>query len=428
MCHDLTLTFQVEKIEYRCDMKNSRLKLQIAVIAIICYMISALVWWAFALIQFQEKQYVHEIEILELKKSLALEKLESKYQQNELIAEEWSINRTDSSILFVGTEKNSEIKLNDKILNYNTIDSISNLIITEFSDFNVISVTNKQRNQLELRLTNRPELVFQVRETLRKKKLAWIGEGLTLGFITVLIGIAMYLYLDKIIRLNAQQNNFLLAVTHELKTPIAATKLALQTIKKDNTQKLLPKMLEMANSNVLRLSQMVEQILMATRFESKFTDPLMVEVDLAEEIQTTLNSMELSPEVRSRIVTNIPEGIELYADEKMIQTVFRNLITNALKYSEEGEISIEAINHQDHITISFSDFGIGIPEAEKRKVFEKFYRVGEEKTRTKPGSGLGLYLVKKITEMHDGRVTIEDNVPNGTRFILNLKKQLQTIV
>ncbi len=408
-------------------MKNSRLKLQIAVLAIITYMISALVWWAFALIQFQEKQYSNEIEKLNLKKSLAFEKLDNLIALEINKFPNVAYKRTDSSFLFVETEKKpaSHIEYNELLIN--TLDTFKKSIITEFSEFNVFSVTNKQRKSVELRLQTRPELQFQVRETLRKKKMAWIGEGLTLGFITILIGIAMYLYLDKIIRLNAQQNNFLLAVTHELKTPIAATKLALQTIKKDSSQKLLPKMLEMANSNVIRLSQMVEQILMATRFESKFTDPLMVEIDLHDEVNTTLSAMELSAEVTSRIFTNIPEGISMQADEKMIQTVFRNLINNALKYSENGNIKIEAKTTSEFITICFSDEGIGIPESEKRKVFEKFYRVGEEKTRTKPGSGLGLYLVKKITEMHDGRVVIEDNIPQGTKFILTFKQQQQTI-
>ncbi len=408
-------------------MKNSRLKLQIAVLAIITYMISALVWWAFALIQFQEKQYSNEIEKLNLKKSLAFEKLDNLIALEINKFPNVAYKRTDSSFLFVETEKKAASYIDYNELLINTLDSFKKSIITEFSEFNVFSVTNKQRKSVELRLQTRPELKFQVKETLRKKKMAWIGEGLTLGFITILIGIAMYLYLDKIIRLNAQQNNFLLAVTHELKTPIAATKLALQTIKKDSSQKLLPKMLEMANSNVIRLSQMVEQILMATRFESKFSDPLMVEIDLHDEVNTTLSAMELSPEVTSRIFTNIPEGISMQADEKMIQTVFRNLINNALKYSENGNIKIEAKTSSEFITICFSDDGIGIPDSEKKKVFEKFYRVGEEKTRTKPGSGLGLYLVKKITEMHDGRVVIEDNIPQGTKFILTFKQQQQTI-
>jgi len=140
-----------------------------------------------------------------------------------------------------------------------------------------------------------------------------------------------------------------------------------------------------------------------------------------------LNAMELSAEINSRIKTDVPDGILMQADEKMIQTVFRNLITNAIKYAEVGEIKIEAKSSADWITIVFSDLGMGIPDTEKKKVFEKFYRVGEEKTRTKPGSGLGLYLVKKITEMHDGKVSIEDNFPQGTRFILTFKQQQQTI-
>ena len=266
-----------------------------------------------------------------------------------------------------------------------------------------------------------------VESTLINKKKAWIYEGITLGIITLLIGGAMFVYVDKILRMNAQQNNFLLAVTHELKTPISAARLALQTVKKDESLKLLPKMLEMANSNLLRLSNMVEQILMATRFESKFVDPVFAEKNIGELIDESINSLELTSEKKERLAIQLPQNIKGYVDEKMLKTVIKNLVTNALKYSNENQpIDISLSDLGSQYIIQIKDQGIGISDSDKKRVFDKFYRVGEEKTRSQPGSGLGLYLVKQITEMHGGKITITDNKPQGTVFTLKINKQQLT--
>jgi signal transduction histidine kinase len=304
---------------------------------------------------------------------------------------------------------------------------IKSIVNQEFKDFRVFFVTNRQRNYVEIGLSLREEIILEVNNTLLNKKKAWIYEGITLGIITLIIGGAMFVYVDKILRLNAQQNNFLLAVTHELKTPISAARLALQTVKKDTSLKLLPKMLEMANSNLLRLSNMVEQILMATRFESKFVDPVFSEKNISELIQEAIISLELTAERKGRLLTNTPDGIIGEVDEKLLKTVIKNLITNAFKYSEdESVVEIILTDSMSQYQIQVKDQGIGILDSDKKRVFEKFYRVGEEKTRSQPGSGLGLYLVKQITEMHGGKVSILDNKPQGTVFILKINKQQQT--
>jgi signal transduction histidine kinase len=304
---------------------------------------------------------------------------------------------------------------------------IKSIVNQEFKDFRVFFVTNRQRNYVEIGLSLREEIILEVNNTLLNKKKAWIYEGITLGIITLIIGGGMFVYVDKILRLNAQQNNFLLAVTHELKTPISAARLALQTVKKDTSLKLLPKMLEMANSNLLRLSNMVEQILMATRFESKFVDPVFSEKNISELIQEAIISLELTAERKGRLLTNTPDGIIGEVDEKMLKTVIKNLITNAFKYSEdESVVEIILTDSMSQYQIQVKDQGIGILDSDKKRVFEKFYRVGEEKTRSQPGSGLGLYLVKQITEMHGGKVSILDNKPQGTVFILKINKQQQT--
>ena len=377
--------------------------------AINIYMLSALLWWAFALVRFQERNFDSQLHQLDLENQLVNSQIEN-----------YLLKHTDKVSSGIQMKINNSIGICDS-------NEIKLLVNQRFKNFRVFFMTNKQRNLVEISLLLRSEIVQDVESTLINKKKAWIYEGITLGIITLLIGGAMFVYVDKILRMNAQQNNFLLAVTHELKTPISAARLALQTVKKDESLKLLPKMLEMANSNLLRLSNMVEQILMATRFESKFVDPVFAEKNIGELIDESINSLELTSEKKERLAIQLPQNIKGYVDEKMLKTVIKNLVTNALKYSNENQpIDISLSDLGSQYIIQIKDQGIGISDSDKKRVFDKFYRVGEEKTRSQPGSGLGLYLVKQITEMHGGKITITDNKPQGTVFTLKINKQQLT--
>lgn len=364
-------------------------------------MLSALLWWTIALTRLQENDYNKELEIVRLQQVLA---------ENCILK---------SKI----TDHNNEAKKLIVIYNNQLIGIDTNQLNSNFSkekvNFKIQYVFNRQLNQLELRLLHKDDISVKLLQKLASKKRAWILEGMTMGFITILIGIAMFVYLDRVVRLNQQQNNFLLAVTHELKTPIAAAKLALQTATKRPDSDIVPKMVGMAQSNISRLSILVEQILMATRFENKFTEPQKVWIELSDFFNGVLQNMELKSEDFKRLDIQIPGNLQFYADEQMLSTVIRNLVTNSIKYSEgQGKINIESQINDNNFTLIFTDEGIGISEDEKKNIFKKFYRVGEEKTRTTPGSGLGLFLVKKITEIHGGKVTVENNIPKGSKFIL----------
>ena len=364
-------------------------------------MLSALLWWTIALTRLQENDYNKELEIVRLQQVLA---------ENCILK---------SKI----TSLNSEAKKFIVIYNNQLIGIDTNQLNSNFSKEKVNFQTqyefDRQLNHFKLSLKHKDDISVKLLQKLASKKRAWILEGMTMGFITILIGIAMFVYLDRVVRLNQQQNNFLLAVTHELKTPIAAAKLALQTATKRPDSDIVPKMVGMAQSNISRLSILVEQILMATRFENKFTEPQKVWIELSDFFNGVLQNMELKSEDFQRLDIQISGNLQFYADEQMLSTVIRNLVTNSIKYSEgQGKIKIESQINDNNFTLIFTDEGIGISEDEKKNIFKKFYRVGEEKTRTTPGSGLGLFLVKKITEIHGGKVTVENNIPKGSKFIL----------
>ena len=119
----------------------------------------------------------------------------------------------------------------------------------------------------------------------------------------------------------------------------------------------------------------------------------------------------------------IQPSAKIEADEEKIRVVFQNLIENAIKYSDKGDkvfISLHAID--DGIEFSVKDTGIGISENEKDKIFNKFFRTDNAKTKDSIGSGLGLYTTKNIVERHNGKIRFESNT-NGTTFFVDLPLQ-----
>jgi signal transduction histidine kinase len=390
-------------------MQKNRVRLISAILFISVYVLSALIWWAFALTKNQERIYEKELEVLLLKQQWATDYVYHHYKR--ALGENVNLCtlQIDNESFQVDT---SDLKL---------------ALSAKFPEIYVQFMTLRQQNHVEMRLHILPELLDELKSTLYSKKRAWVLEGITLGIITLLIAVAMFFYVDKIIRLNAQQNNFLLAVTHELKTPIAATKLALQTLQKNTVIERVPKIMGMANTNILRLSGMVEQILLATKFESKYIDPVYADVNLSELIERCITGLELPYQQLELIQKELDDTITAHIDEGMMSIVIRNLITNALKYGDNQKILIRTENSKNSYKICIADLGIGIAESDKKRIFEKFYRVGDEKTRSQPGSGLGLYLVKKITEIHGGRVQIADNHPKGSTFILTFLYNSQNV-
>jgi len=382
-------------------MKRNRRRLFLAIFIIIAYMLSALTWWTFALIRSQEKIYEKEISAIEIKRELAVE-----------YAVEWLLLKDSEH------SKSSPLAIHKHIY-YTDTAALSRILSEKFSDLSISYTFNRQLNANELCLSIVSKIKSQLIQELNAKRRAWILEGLTLGLITIIIGAAMFFYVDKIIRLNIQQTNFLLAVTHELKTPISATKLALQTIAKKKDQSMLDKLIGIAQSNMSRLSKMVDQVLLATKFESKFIDPVFQTASLDQLILKTIEDLELPENSRDLLNLDI-DAVDAEIDESMLQVVIRNLITNSLKYGEGKPVSISLKKGDNRVQLKVADMGMGIDDSDKKHVFQKFYRVGDEKTRTQPGSGLGLYLVKEITDIHKGKISLENNDPSGSIFSINI--------
>jgi signal transduction histidine kinase len=244
----------------------------------------------------------------------------------------------------------------------------------------------------------------------------YAGEGGTF-LIVILIGAAVvYTSFVRRIRFSRQQNNFMLSVTHELKSPIAAMKLNLQTLERhqldeDKRKLLLDRCIKESN----RLNDLCNNMLFASQLEGRQYKPAIEKFDLSE---LTEESIADYASRYARIFSeDIAPGCKITGDKIMLQMAVNNLLENAVKYTPpEGPISISLQKVADGTVLQVADRGAGIPDHEKKNVFNKFYRIGNEESRKAKGTGLGLYLTNKIVLQHKGRITIKDNSPSGSVF------------
>ena len=223
----------------------------------------------------------------------------------------------------------------------------------------------------------------------------------------------------KEISLASQQKNFLLSITHELKSPLASIKVALQTmglraLEQEKAEKLINNSL----NDIDRLESLVENILLAAKIEREEHGLSKIDTDVSELVENVAKRFANNKK-KVLFDVHIQPGIKLQTDPVGFTSIIINLIENALKYSSEGkkiEVVLEAAD--TNIMLQIKDEGIGIPEEEREKVFEKFYRIGNEETRRTKGTGLGLYIVKRFVEIYEGEISISDNQPSGTVFTL----------
>lgn len=250
------------------------------------------------------------------------------------------------------------------------------------------------------------------------------SKGMVLGETAVFIFIFFVgaYYLQKAInqerKLQHQQKNFLLSVTHELKSPLASIKLYLQTILKRELDPAQQKSF-ITNSlkDIERLDDLVENMLLATKIESNsYTFP-KENFNLSELVNSVAGRLQVHTCSSQIIKLSVQQGISLLGDKFALTSVVTNLIENAVKYSPpcaEVNVSLRRSNGQIHFIVA--DSGIGINDQEKSRIFDKFYRVGSEDTRKTKGTGLGLYIVKQVLDKHQASIKVKNNQPSGSIF------------
>jgi signal transduction histidine kinase len=246
----------------------------------------------------------------------------------------------------------------------------------------------------------------------------------------VLVGVVMYLTLTiKAINLSRRQSNFIDSVTHELKSPIASLKLYLQTL---NRRQVSPSEQEDFYRSMLedveRLDSLINHLLDAGRLEKDRTPPEKEDVELAGLIRRAAENVCLRYQVPVETVELELAPFIVHAAPVDLELLFRNLIDNAVKYASDDDprvhVSLSA-GPEGWAVVRITDNGRGIPPQFRRKLFGRFMRLGSELERDKPGTGLGLYIVRTLINRLGGKVRIRDRetrggLPPGTTFEVQL--------
>jgi two-component system sensor histidine kinase CiaH len=282
-------------------------------------------------------------------------------------------------------------------------------------------MTKYETEQLDPADKNYQAALENIRSLEKRKTAQYLGEGVTFFLLIVAGAVFVFRAVRRELRISEQQQNFMIAITHELKTPISVAKLNLETMQKrkldeQQQQRLIQTTLEETN----RLNALCNNMLLSSQMEAGGYPFTNEETNISELISKCVQDF-MTRYPHQKIESDIAPGIFINGDPLLLQILANNLIDNAIKYgAKELPVTVSLTEENDKIILSVQDLGKGIADEEKDKIFNKFYRVGNPATRSAKGTGLGLYLTKKIAKQHNANITVTDNNPSGANFTVIL--------
>lgn len=288
---------------------------------------------------------------------------------------------------------------------------------TQLKDLSLQTIENKKTT---LTVNQYNSSVLEIERVAKRNTQKHIGEGLTFLLFIVIGAVYLHRSVYRQFTEQLQQQNFMMAVTHEFKTPIAVATLNIETLQKYELEpEKKSKLLQMTLEEVSRLNTLTNNILITSQLEgprSKLSkDDLNFSALLKDSIQNFRNRHG-----DNNIVEDVETEIDILGDAFLLQMMINNLLENAIKYSPKGKpIYCQLTKQNNKVRLAVIDEGPGIADIEKKKIFDKFYRVGNEETRKTQGTGLGLFLCFKIAKNHNADIFVTNNKPTGSNFAVN---------
>jgi two-component system, OmpR family, sensor histidine kinase CiaH len=261
--------------------------------------------------------------------------------------------------------------------------------------------------------------VTQIKADRARKTAQYLGEGITF---LLLIGAGagfIFRIINKQLVQSQQQQNFMMAITHELKTPIAVTKLNLETMQRrkldyEQQQKLIRTTIQEAN----RLNALCNNILLLSQIDAGGYTITKEKFDLGTLVNDCAEDFIIRFPFR-KIQTYVDDELMITGDRLLLQLAVNNLLDNAIKYSGKDDVVLlKVFKENKFIKLQVIDEGEGISPDEREKIFEKYFRGAQRQTK---GTGLGLYLTKEIVKQHQGDISMTNNLPHGCIFEIRLK-------
>jgi two-component system, OmpR family, sensor histidine kinase CiaH len=296
--------------------------------------------------------------------------------------------------------------------------------------FIALNRQNKLMTRYEMEQLQTTDKNYQTRfdeiKSLEKRKTAqYLGEGITFFMLIVAGAIFVFRAVRRELRISRQQQNFMIAITHELKTPIAVAKLNLETMQKrkldePQQQRLIQTTLEETN----RLNALCNNMLLSSQIEAGGYRNTNEETNISELIAICVQDF-IRRYPQQKIEAAIAPDIFITGDRFLLQILANNLIDNAIKYGAKELVTVSLSEEKTKIFLQVKDHGKGIAAEEREKIFSKFYRVGNAATKGAKGTGLGLFLCKKIAERHNANISMTDNNPTGSIFTVTLHSSIE---
>ena len=374
------------------------MRVKVLIVLVIVYILAAFAWLTFSLLNYANTDYKLKNDILKAGLNACTLQVMQNAKNGNLGAdytETYYLKKLQ--IDFDSTQLKSFIK-----------QRFSNSYIASIATVGVDKVVQLSINPTKLR---------QLEEERFQQRNIWLYQSILL-LVLVASGIyGVYYSIDSIYQLNKRQNNFLLSVTHEFKTPIAAIRLMLQTSKNPKVkEEKKAELIENSIQNTFRLEELAENMLVSMQIENDKYQYALSKIDLSEMLNQVIDNQS----IKGEITGTIEPGITLTGDGFIMRMVANNLIENAFKYSDNQPIEVNLYMQGTRKVLEVKDIGVGIAKEDYKKIYKKFFRVQDEETRTTKGTGLGLFIVKQAVERHRGKVAVMANKPRGSVFIVEL--------
>ena len=226
-------------------------------------------------------------------------------------------------------------------------------------------------------------------------------------------------------RLEVFRREFLADISHELKTPVFAAQGFVHTLLDGavDDKKVRGKFLKRAAKSLDRLDELIQDLLTLSQIETGESKMYLEHFDIVAMAGEIIDQMENKAEKKDlelKLDKVYKEAISVYADSDRIYRVITNLVSNSIKYTDEGKIEIGFTLSGQNVKVHIRDTGVGIPPDQLNRIFERFFRVEKSRSKEKGGTGLGLAIVKHILEAHNTNIGVTSSVNEGSLFSFKL--------
>ena len=374
------------------------MRVKVLIVLVIVYILAAFAWLTFSLLNYANTDYKLKNDILKAGlNACTLQVMQNAKNGN------------------LGADSTETYYLKQLKIDFDSM-QLKSFIKQRFSNSYIASIATVGIDKV-VQLSINPTNLQQLEEERFQQRNIWLYQSILL-LVLVASGIyGVYYSIDSIYQLNKRQNNFLLSVTHEFKTPIAAIRLMLQTSKNPKVkEEKKAELIENSIQNTFRLEELAENMLVSMQIENDKYQYALSTVYLSEMLNQVIDNQS----IKGEIAGTIEPGVTLTGDGFIMRMVANNLIENAFKYSDNKPIEVNLYMQGTKKVLEVKDIGVGIAKEDYKKIYKKFFRVQDEETRTTKGTGLGLFIVKQAVERHSGKVAVMANKPRGSVFIVEL--------